>query len=199
MDCFKDYDFWIMDISIDYFYCYYTAWNEVFLLNFVVGVGFCWRTVSTYFWVENPGGCRKSRFPEDLRMGKLDGETFVLRCVYFFVYLLFVCLLFIYFKGAVCWVMHESCGLAPLEGGGRWGWLFMWSFVAVLLGLLRLIVFSCGFDAGRYEKLAFTFNLLLLLPILIYIIVKYGLCVKTSVLIWYANRCTGFYLEVIIR
>ena len=30
LDCFKDYDFRIMDISIDYFYCYYTACNEDF-------------------------------------------------------------------------------------------------------------------------------------------------------------------------
>ena len=30
LDYFKDYNFWIMDIFIYYFYCYYTAWNEDF-------------------------------------------------------------------------------------------------------------------------------------------------------------------------
>ena len=36
---------------------------------------------------------------------------------YFFIYCLFVCLLFIYFYRAVCWVMHQLCGLVLLEGG----------------------------------------------------------------------------------
>ena len=30
LDCFNDYDFQIMDIFINYFYCYDTAWNEGF-------------------------------------------------------------------------------------------------------------------------------------------------------------------------
>ena len=50
---------------------------------------------------------------------------------YLFNYCLFVCLLFIYFKGAVFWVMHQLCGLAPLCGGR---WLLLWSCVAVLVG-----------------------------------------------------------------
>ena len=52
-----------------------------------------WRTVSTYFRVKNPVGCTKSRFPEDLRMGKLGGEASVLRCVYLFVCVFAFCLL----------------------------------------------------------------------------------------------------------
>ena len=30
LDCLKDCDFRIMDVFMDYFYCYYTAWNEGF-------------------------------------------------------------------------------------------------------------------------------------------------------------------------
>ena len=42
LDYFKDYNFWIMDIFIYYFYCYYTAWNEGFPPYFHgEGVGFC--------------------------------------------------------------------------------------------------------------------------------------------------------------
>ena len=158
---------------------------KAFLLNFLVGVGFCWRTVSTYFWVKNPGGCTKSRFPEDLRTGQLGGEAFVWRCVYLFV-CLFVCLF------VVC---LSVCFLFDLRGlfvgscvdyvvwcrwcgwGWVWGWLFLWSFVAVLVGLLWLVVFSCAFDAGCYERLAFIFNLLLLLSISLYTIVKCSFCV----------------------
>ena len=47
----------------------------------------------TYFRVKNPGGgvCTKSRFVEDLRTGKVDGEACVLHCVYLFIYF-FICL-----------------------------------------------------------------------------------------------------------
>ena len=88
-------------------------------------MGFCWRAVSTDFWLKTPGSCTKSPFAEDFRTGKLGGEACVLRCVclyicllfvYLFIVCLFVCLLFIYFKGAVCWVMHKLYGLAPLRG-----------------------------------------------------------------------------------
>ena len=63
-------------------------------------------------------GYTKFQFVEDLRTVKLDGEACVLLCVYLFVfslfiYWLFVCLLFNYFKGPVCWFMHQLCGLAP--------------------------------------------------------------------------------------
>ena len=68
--------------------------------------------------MKHSGGCAKFRFAEDLRNGKLDGEACVLRCIY----LLFVCLLFIYFYGAACWFMHQLCGLAPLEGWGGGGY-----------------------------------------------------------------------------
>ena len=53
-------------------------------------------------------------------------------------------------------------------------------------------------DAGCDEKLAFLFNLLFLLFIAIYTTVRYSFYGKNSVLISYANRCTGFYLEVTI-
>ena len=46
---------------------------------------------------------------------------FYLFVYYFFIYCLFVCLRFNYFKGAVCYFMHQLCGLAPRElgeGGG---------------------------------------------------------------------------------
>ena len=54
--------------------------------------------------------------------------------------------------------------------------------------------FSFGYDAGYDEKIAFYFNLFLLLFIAIYAIVKYSFYGKTSALI-----CTGLYLDGIIR
>ena len=55
---------------------------------------------------------------EDLRTVKLGGKASDFHCVYLFIcllfaYLLLFCLLFNYFNGAVCWFMHELCGLAP--------------------------------------------------------------------------------------
>ena len=108
------------------------------IISIIVNSGFCWWTVSTDFWVKNPGGCTKSRFAEDLRTGKLDGEACVLQFVYFFicllfVYYLYVCLLFTYFYRAVCWVMHQLRCLALLEGGIGGG-SFLWSYVVILVG-----------------------------------------------------------------
>ena len=60
-------------------------------------------------------------------------------------------------------------------------------------------LFSFGYDAGYDEKIAFFFNLFLLLFIAICTMVKYSFYGKTSVLIWYANRSTGLYLDGIIR
>ena len=60
-------------------------------------------------------------------------------------------------------------------------------------------LFSVGYDAGYDEKIAFFFNLLLLLFIAIYTIVKYSFYGKSGVLIWYANRCTRLSLDGIIR
>ena len=57
--------------------------------------------------------------------------VFIYLFVDLFIYCLFVCLLFIYFKGAVRWVMDQLYRLALLERG--WGWLFLWNFVAVLV------------------------------------------------------------------
>ena len=99
LDCFKDYNFRIMDIFINYFYCYYTVWNEAFPLNFLVCLG-AWGGGEVLL-VDSFDRClgehprRAARnvgwFAEDLHTGKLDGETCVLHCVY-----LFICLLFVY-------------------------------------------------------------------------------------------------------
>ena len=99
---------------------------KAFILNYLVGVGFCWRSVSTDFRAKNPGGCTKSPFSEDLRTEKLGGEACICAVfIYLFVYLLFVCMFaFVYFKGAVGLVMHKLCGRL-------WG-IFLWSYVAVL-------------------------------------------------------------------
>ena len=50
---------------------------------------------------------------------------------------LFVCLLFVFVFAfqlflTTCWVMHQLYGLVLLEAG--WEWLFLWSFVVVLVG-----------------------------------------------------------------
>ena len=78
-------------------------------------------------------------------MRKLDGEAQVFYvcfvglfiCLLFvFFYCLFVCLFFIYFYGYVCWVMHQLCDLAPLEG--VWSRYFcgvVWRFWWVSSGL----------------------------------------------------------------
>ena len=67
----------------------------------------------------------------------LGGEACALRCVYLFICLLCVHLLFVYslpfnyFKEAVCWLMHQLCGLAPwsLEG-----------YLCVLVGYFWLVL-----------------------------------------------------------
>ena len=61
-------------------------------------------------------------------MVKLGGEACVLLCLfyYLFIHCLFVCLLFNFFKGAVCWFMHQLCGLAPLGFGGGGISVFWW-------------------------------------------------------------------------
>ena len=61
---------------------------------------------------------------------------------------------------------------------------------------MKRVCRNMGGYAGCDEKLAFFLNLLLLLFIPIYTIVKYRFYGETSALISYANRCTGFYLEV---
>ena len=71
--------------------------------------------------------------------------------------------------------MFQLCGLALLEegeNGGGGGGLFLWSLVAVLVGSLYIVLLSSGFDTRCYVKLAFIFNLLLLLFIPIYVKVK---------------------------
>ena len=66
-------------------------------------------------------------------MGKLDG---VLRCVYLFVYLLFVCVFAFYLLLQSCLLGHASIMWfsAVGMGGKGWGWLFLCSCLAVLVG-----------------------------------------------------------------
>ena len=64
---------------------------KAFLVNFLVVGEFLLADSFHIFSGQKPGGeggegCKKSWFPEDLCTGKLDGEAFVLRCVYLFVY-----------------------------------------------------------------------------------------------------------------
>ena len=66
------------------------AFLLIFLVNPKDGMG-----VSIEFRVNTPWGCTKSWFAEDLCMGKLDGEASILCCIYLFICLLFVYLLFV--------------------------------------------------------------------------------------------------------
>ena len=88
------------------------------------------------FLSKTPGGLNKI----SIFVGSLHGEigwrslcfALCLFVYYLFIFWKCVCLLFIYFKGAVCWVMHQCCGLV-LWGKGCEG-LFLWICVAVLVG-----------------------------------------------------------------
>ena len=92
------------------------------IISIIVNSGFCWQTVSTDFWVKNPGGCTKSRFAEDLRTGKLDGEACVLQFVYFFnlfiICLLFVCVFAFYLLLWSCLLDHASVTRFSAVGRG---------------------------------------------------------------------------------
>ena len=62
--------------------------------------------------------------------------VFIYLFIICFFYCLFVCLFFIYFYEYVCWVMHQLCDLAPLEG--VWSRYFcgvVWRFWWVSSGL----------------------------------------------------------------
>ena len=128
---------------------------KAFILNYLVGVGFCWRTVSTDFRAKNPGGCTKSPFSEDLRTEKLGGEAcicaaFIYLFVYYlFIYCLFVCLLLFtlrelfvgscinyvgVFRGYFCGVMWRFCELVLAYFALLWVWCRMW-WTACLLFL----------------------------------------------------------------
>ena len=139
------------------------------------------------FLGEKPGGLHKisvcGRSPQrEIGWRSLCFVLWLFICLFiiFFIYCLFVCLLFIYFYRAVCWVMHQLCGLVLLEGGkgvaismelfGGFGGL----------ALALLILFSSVLDAGCDEKLAFIFNLLLLLCIPVYTKV-YFLCINQCI------------------
>ena len=117
---------------------------KVFLLNFLVrwiSVGGDFPQISgwkTRGAARNIGLRRISAWEN--WMEKLKFFTCVL-CVYlFFYYLFFYCLFvglfFIYFYGGACWVMHQLCDLAPLEG--VWSCYFcevLWRFWWVSSGL----------------------------------------------------------------
>ena len=126
-------------------------------------------------------------------------EAWVEKLVFCAVFIyLFVCYVFIYCLFVVCFLItlrklfDGSCIDYVVQHRGAWRAIcvFWW----VTSGL-----FSFGYDAGYDEKIAFFLNLLLLLFIAIYTIVKYSFYGKTSALIWYVNRCTGLYLDGIIR
>ena len=114
---------------------------KAFPLNFLAGVGFCGQFHR--FLSEKPGGLHEIlvcwRYPhgEMRREAWVEKLAFCAVFIYLFicllcVYLLLVCsLLFNYFKEAVCWLMHQLCGLAPwsLEG-----------YLSVLVGYFWLVL-----------------------------------------------------------
>ena len=149
---------------------------KTFLLNFLMKWGGGWISVGgqfPQFLGEKPKGLHKISVCGGSPHGEIGcrGLCFA-QCL--FICLLFVCLLFVcvfafYLLIQSCLLGHASIrGERTGEGGmgrkGDGGWLFLCSCVVVFI-----ILFSCGFDAGCDEKLAFIFNLLLLLLIAIYI------------------------------
>ena len=68
----------------------------------------------TYFRVKNPGGGGGGGSAQNLGLWRISARGRWMEVIY----CLFVCLPFIYFKGAVCWVMHQLCGLALLDRRG---------------------------------------------------------------------------------
>ena len=111
-----------MDIFIDYFYCYYTTWNEDILL------------ADSFHnsWVKKPRGLHEISVCRGSPQGEIGRRRFVLRCIYLFICLLFIYLFiycfFVYFNftylyGAVRWVMHQLGQRMGKEGMGRkFGW-----------------------------------------------------------------------------
>ena len=69
--------------------------------------------------MKKPGDCTKSRFAENLRTGKLDGEVCVLRCVYLFVICLFVVCLCVCFLFTFTEPFVGFGGLVLFEREGR--------------------------------------------------------------------------------
>ena len=91
LDYFKDYDFWIMDIFIYYFYCYSSAWNEGFSPKYPGGCGFPLTENFHIFSGEKPCGLHEVL----VCGGSLHGEI-GRRSLYFalclFIYLFIICL-----------------------------------------------------------------------------------------------------------
>ena len=122
--------------------------------NFLLGSGFL---LGESFRVNHQGDCENSLFTEGLCAGELCGGL-----VFFavFICLLFVCLLFIcMFDFYLLWESYLSGRASVLWFGtvGRVcvGELFLISCVAALVKWLWLILFSCGFAAGRDKEFAF--------------------------------------------
>ena len=98
------------------------------------GMGLCWRTVFTNFRVRNPVGLQSFSLRRiSARWNWVEKLVFCVLFIYLlvcnlFIYCLFVCLLFNYFKGAVCYLMHQLCGLAPWGLG--WGTISMFWWVS---------------------------------------------------------------------
>ena len=86
LDCFKDCDFWIMDIVIRYFYCYCTAWNEGFSSRGWVSVD---GQSPQIFWWETQWATRNfSLWKISAQWNWMEKLVF---CVVF-IYLFFLCL-----------------------------------------------------------------------------------------------------------
>ena len=96
---------------------------KAFLVNFLVVGEFLLADSFHIFSGQKPGGGRAARnlgFRRISARGNWMGKLlFCAVFIYLFIDCLFVCLLFIYFKGAVCWVMYQLCDLAPLDRGSR--------------------------------------------------------------------------------
>ena len=167
---------------------------KAFLLNFLlhpgrlgggVGRGVLLADSFHRFSSEHPRGCTKSRqFCRRSLHGEIGWRSLCF-ALYLFICLFIICLFIaclcvcflIIFKRLVV----ASCINYVVQRfwKGR-KWLFLWSFVAVLVGQLWIILLSCGFDARCDVKLAFIFNLLLLLFIPIYTKVQF-LCINQCI------------------
>ena len=94
---------------------------KAFLLNLLMGHGFLLAECFHIFSGKKPGALHKISVSGGSPRRKIVWRSFCFALCFFicfFIYCLFLCLLFVYFKGAVCWVMHQLCGLEPLEGVG---------------------------------------------------------------------------------
>ena len=117
---------------------------KAFLLNFLLRGGFLLTECFHIFSGKKSGGLRKISVSGGSPHRKIGWRS---SC---FALCLFIYLLFVYLKGAVCWVMHQLCGLALLEGGGGGylrgvSWRFWWLYSGLLcspVGLMQDVMRS---------------------------------------------------------